>query len=325
MNKKKIICMLFILMLVAGGGYYYYMMNKDDRLTASGTVEVTKYDVTPRIAGYIRELTCREGDFLTEGVLVCRLEREDLQRQNESGWQAVEAAQATLTDLQKGSREQEIFMAKSQIDRTKAVYDKASADLTRNEQLYAVGGISRQELDNAREANKVAKEDYLSAQANYDLVMEGTRTDQIAAQAAEVQRLIAAAQANEDLVNNTNLFSPVDGVIISKNFENNEYINAGESVVTIADLKDCWVKVYISTADLGKVYIGQETELTVDGFPQEKFTGKVVEINDEAEFTPRESITQDERANMVFAVKIQIENPDGKIKAGMPTDVIFHD
>ena len=325
MNKKKIICMLFILMLVAGGGYYYYMMNKDDRLTASGTVEVTKYDVTPRIAGYIRELTCREGDFLTEGVLVCRLEREDLQRQNESGWQAVEAAQATLTDLQKGSREQEIFMAKSQIDRTKAVYDKASADLTRNEQLYAVGGISRQELDNAREANKVAKEDYLSAQANYDLVMEGTRTDQIAAQAAEVQRLIAAARANEDLVNNTNLFSPVDGVIISKNFENNEYINAGESVVTIADLKDCWVKVYISTADLGKVYIGQETELAVDGFPQEKFTGKVVEINDEAEFTPRESITQDERANMVFAVKIQIENPDGKIKAGMPTDVIFHD
>lgn len=325
MNKKKIICMLFILMLVAGGGYYYYMMNKDDRLTASGTVEVTKYDVTPRIAGYIRELTCREGDFLTEGVLVCRLEREDLQRQNESGWQAVEAAQATLTDLQKGSREQEIFMAKSQIDRTKAVYDKASADLTRNEQLYAVGGISRQELDNAREANKVAKEDYLSAQANYDLVMEGTRTDQIAAQAAEVQRLIAAARANEDLVNNTNLFSPVDGVIISKNFENNEYINAGESVVTIADLKDCWVKVYISTADLGKIYIGQETELTVDGFPQEKFTGKVVEINDEAEFTPRESITQDERANMVFAVKIQIENPDGKIKAGMPMDVIFHD
>lgn len=325
MNKKKIICMLFILMLVAGGGYYYYMMNKDDRLTASGTVEVTKYDVTPRIAGYIRELTYREGDFLTEGVLVCRLEREDLQRQNESGWQAVEAAQATLTDLQKGSREQEIFMAKSQIDRTKAVYDKASADLTRNEQLYVVGGISRQELDNAREANKVAKEDYLSAQANYDLVMEGTRTDQIAAQAAEVQRLIAAARANEDLVNNMNLFSPVDGVIISKNFENNEYINAGESVVTIADLKDCWVKVYISTADLGKVYIGQETELTVDGFPQEKFTGKVVEINDEAEFTPRESITQDERANMVFAVKIQIENPDGKIKAGMPTDVIFHD
>lgn len=325
MNKKKIICMLFILMLVAGGGYYYYMMNKDDRLTASGTVEVTKYDVTPRIAGYIRELAYREGDFLTEGVLVCRLKREDLQRQNESGWQAVEAAQATLTDLQKGSREQEIFMAKSQIDRTKAVYDKASADLTRNEQLYAVGGISRQELDNAREANKVAKEDYLSAQANYDLVMEGTRTDQIAAQAAEVQRLIAAARANEDLVNNMNLFSPVDGVIISKNFENNEYINAGESVVTIADLKDCWIKVYISTADLGKVYIGQETELTVDGFPQEKFTGKVVEINDEAEFTPRESITQDERANMVFAVKIQIENPDGKIKAGMPTDVIFHD
>ena len=115
------------------------------------------------------------------------------------------------------------------------------------------------------------------------------------------------------------------GVIISKNFENNEYINAGESVITIADLKDCWIKVYISTMDLGKVYIGQKVELMVDAFPQEKFTGKIIEISDEAEFTPRESITKEERANMVFAVKIKIENIDSKIKAGMPADVIFCD
>lgn len=327
MNKRRIIvCILIVLLMIAAGSAYrYYVLNKDERLTASGTVEVTKYDVTPRIAGYIRNLSCREGDFLKESVLVCNIEREDLKRQSESGWQAVQAAQATLTDMQKGAREQEIFMAKSQIDKTKAVYDKAAADLSRSEQLYAVGGISRQELDNARQANDVAKEEYLSSQANYDLVMEGTRADQIAAQAAEVQRLIAAARANEDLVNNMNLYSPVNGVIISKNFENNEYINAGESVVTIADLKDCWIKVYISTADLGKVYIGQKAELAVDAFLQEKFTGKVIEINDKAEFTPRESITKEERANMVFAVKIQIENPDGKIKAGMPADVIFYD
>lgn len=327
MNKRRIIvCILIVLLMIAAGSAYrYYVLNKDERLTASGTVEVTKYDVTPRIAGYIRNLSCREGDFLKESVLVCNIEREDLKRQSESGWQAVQAAQATLTDMQKGAREQEIFMAKSQIDKTKAVYDKAAADLSRSEQLYAVGGISRQELDNARQANDVAKEEYLSSQANYDLVMEGTRADQIAAQAAEVQRLIAAARANEDLVNNMNLYSPVNGVIISKNFENNEYINAGESVVTIADLKDCWIKVYVATADLGRVYIGQKAELAVDAFSQEKFSGKVIEINDEAEFTPRESITKEERANMVFAVKIKIENPAGKIKAGMPADVIFYD
>ena len=77
--------------------------------------------------------------------------------------------------------------------------------------------------------------------------------------------------------------------------------------------------------DLGKVYIGQKVELMVDAFPQEKFTGKIIEISDEAEFTPRESITKEERANMVFAVKIKIENIDSKIKAGMPADVIFCD
>ena len=325
MTKRKILGVLTVLFIIAAGCIYYYSTSEDDKLTASGTIEVTKYDVTPRIAGYIRNLDCKEGDFLAAGEFVCELERDDLKRQSESSWQAVEAAQATLTDMQKGAREQELFMAKSQIDKTKAVFDKAQNDLARNEQLYAVGGISRQELDSSREANDVAQEEYLSAQANYDLVLSGTRTDQIAAQAAQVQSLIASARANEDLVNNMTLYSPVNGVIISKNFENNEYINSGESVLTLADLNDLWLKVYIATADLGKVRLGQSVDLTVDAFPQEIFSGKVIAINDEAEFTPRESITKDERANMVFAVKIQINNPDNKLKAGMPADVMFHE
>ena len=324
MIKWKIFGALAVCFIIAVS-CYYYSTGENDKLTASGTIEVTKYDVTPRLAGYIRNLNCKEGDFMTAGESVCELEREDLKRQSESSWQAVEAAQATLTDMQKGAREQEIFMAKSQIDKTKAVFDKAQNDLARNEQLYAVGGISRQELDNSREANDVAQEEYLSAQANYDLVLSGTRADQIAAQAAQVQSLISAAQASEDLVNNMQLYSPVNGVIISKNFENNEYINSGESILTLADLNDLWLKVYIATADLGKVSLGQSVDLTVDAFPQEIFSGKVIAINDEAEFTPRESITKDERANMVFAVKIQINNSGNKLKAGMPADVIFHE
>ena len=161
MTKRKILGAMTVLFIIAAGCIYYYSTSENDKLTASGTIEVTKYDVTPRIAGYIRNLNCKEGDFLTAGEAVCELERDDLKRQSESSWQAVEAAQATLTDMQKGAREQEIFMAKSQIDKTKAVFDKAQNDLARNEQLYAVGGISRQELDSSREANDVAQEEYV--------------------------------------------------------------------------------------------------------------------------------------------------------------------
>ena len=126
MNKRKItVCILIVLIIIVVSALYcYYEFNEENKLTASGTVEVTKYDVTPRIAGYIRNLSYKEGDFLTEGILVCQIEREDLQRQNESAWQAVQVAQATLADMQRGAREQEIFMAKSQIDKTKAVYEQ---------------------------------------------------------------------------------------------------------------------------------------------------------------------------------------------------------
>ena len=118
MNKRKItVCILIVLIIIVVSALYcYYEFNEENKLTASGTVEVTKYDVTPRIAGYIRNLSYKEGDFLTEGILVCQIEREDLQRQNESAWQAVQVAQATLADMQRGAREQEIFMAKSQIE-----------------------------------------------------------------------------------------------------------------------------------------------------------------------------------------------------------------
>lgn len=330
MSKQTIFRKLIVAVValfIAGGGYYYYryIYNHEQKLTASGTIEVTKYEITPKLSGYIRNLNLNQGDSVTKDQLIAQLDRDDIKYQNASSWQAVEVAKAKLLDLQKGAREQEMTMAKTQIDRANAVMTQSQADLTRAEQLFAVGGISKQELDNTQKAHAVASEDYNSAIANYDLIKAGTRADQIAEQQAQVQMLIAQAQANQSIAKDIDILSPADGVIISKNFENNEFINQGNSLLTIADLRDCWIRVYISTADLGKIALGQKISLYVDAYPQEKFSGTIVEINDRAEFTPRQSITQDERANMVFGVKIQLPNDESKLKAGMPGDVIFDD
>lgn len=325
-NLRKII-IVFVLIGIIGGGYYYYryIYQHDNRLTASGTIEVTKYEITPRFAGYIRNLNINQGDTVTKNQLIANLDREDLKYQNDSSWQSVQAAKAKLVDLQKGSREQELTMAQNQIAKAQAVLTQNAADLERAQKLFAVGGISKQELDTAQKTYDVAVEEVNSTKANYDLLLAGTRADQITEQEAQVQMLTAQAEANQSMVKDIDIFSPANGVVISKNFENNEYINQGSSILTIADLSDCWIRVYISTADLGKVSLGQKVNLSVDAFPQENFVGTIIEINDQAEFTPRQSLTQDERANMVFGVKIKLPNDDGRLKAGMPGDVIFDD
>ena len=103
-------------------------------------------------------------------------------------------------------------------------------------------------------------------------------------------------------------------------------ILVGSAVLaTVADLSDCWVKIYLPSTVLGRVKLGSSAEVRVDSFPDRAFQGRVRKISDKAEFTPRQSLTTEERANLVFAVEVSVDNPDGVLKPGMPADVILHD
>ena len=282
MPKKKIALVVILLIMLVSIGWYYFCYDKVDKLTATGTIEVTKYDVTPRLTGYIRNLKLEEGDNLNLGDFVCEIEREDLQAQNIGDWQAVKEAQAKLQDLKDGARKQEIAMAENSLQKAQVIFDKAQTDLKRNKELYDVGGISKQTLDDMQKAVDVAEKELYIAKENYDLVLAGTRQKQIEAQQQQVEKLIAQANANESILADTKVYSPITGVILNKNLENNEYINQGQAILTIADLTDSWVIVYIDIADLGKVYLQQKVNIQVDAYPQEVFQGQVININDEA-------------------------------------------
>ena len=282
MPKKKIALVVILLIMLVSIGWYYFCYDKVDKLTATGTIEVTKYDVTPRLTGYIRNLDLEEGDTLNLGDFVCEIEREDLQAQNIGDWQAVKEAQAKLQDLKDGARKQEIAMAENSLQKAQVIFDKAQTDLKRNKELYDVGGISKQTLDDMQKAVDVAEKELYIAKENYDLVLAGTRQKQIEAQQQQVEKLIAQANANANILADTKVYSPITGVILNKNLENNEYINQGQAILTIADLTDSWVIVYIDIADLGKVYLQQKVNIQVDAYPQEVFQGQVININDEA-------------------------------------------
>jgi len=146
----------------------------------------------------------------------------------------------------------------------------------------------------------------------------------IASRAALESRL-AAARAGvaevEAALADTRLVAPADGTVIDRLVEPGELLAPGTPVATLVDLNDLYVRVYVAEKDVGKLRLGNSARIAVDAFPNRSFGGKVVEVAQRAEFTPKEAHMKDEREKLVFGVKVRVENPQGYLKPGMPADV----
>jgi HlyD family secretion protein len=261
------------------------------------------------------------------------------------------AREEYLTQLKSGSRPQEIRQAEAELRQAKATLDNAEADYNRMESLYGKNLIAEQQRDAARTNYQVAAQQYDAAQEKLALVKEGPRQEEIRRAQADVRQAKAAlteVQAGElDIVSKrqqlatleanvrrdraalamsraqlgyTVLRSPQAGVVLRKHVEPGEIVAAGTPVVTIADLDNIWVKIYIPEPQLGRVKLGQAAEVTTDSYRGKVYRGKVTFINSEAEFTPKNIQTPEERVKLVFAVKIGLENPNQELKPGMPAD-----
>lgn len=322
--SKKLLAVIVIIVVLAGLAIYKLQSNKVEGITATGTIEVTRTDITPKVSGYIGELLIKEGDSVSRGQVVARIARPDLEAQKLRDDAALVKAQVELVDLQKGARLQEMGEAEANVASGQSVYDKAKKDYERQQDLFQQGAVSAQQLDASRSAYEVAASALVAYQARASLVAAGNRPDVIAAQQVEVQRSQAIVQLAKTALDDMTVVSPLDGSVLTKNFEAGEYVNAGAAIATIGNGRDCWVKVYVSSTQLGLIQLGQTVAVMVDSFPGREFSGQIKEISQQAEFTPRQSITKQERATMVFAVKVKIDNGEGILKPGMPADVVIH-
>ncbi|MBP2653969.1 MAG: mdtN 2 [Firmicutes bacterium] len=322
MNKKIVVGIIILLLLAVGTGYKLYA-GRTHGITATGTVEITHADIMPKVNGYITNLTVKAGDPVTAGQIIAKVDRPDLSAQLLRDEAALVKAKVQLTDLEKGPRRQEIGDADAAVSSAQSVFEKAKADFYRYQSLHDSGCISTQQLDAAKSAYDVAYNSLFAAQAKRSLVNEGNRSDVIEAQRLEVERSKAIVDASKTQLTDTVITSPLNGIILSKNYENGEYIAPGSAIATIGDMSDAWVKVYLSSTQLGLISVGQSVDVKIDSFPDKVFAGIIKEISDKAEYTPRQSITDRERANLVFAVKVKLDNSEGILKPGMPADVVI--
>jgi len=158
------------------------------------------------------------------------------------------------------------------------------------------------------------------------LVAQGSLS-QAQAAADQSQKTIEQAQANLDLTNKQIeklvVFAPIDGVVLTRNVEPGEYVQPGAVAITMADITDLTITVFVPENRYGEVKLGQTAEVRVDSFPGSTFTATVVHVADQAEFTPRNVQTVEGRSATFYAIKLKVNDPDGKLKIGMPADVVF--
>lgn len=322
MNKKMVITVIVFLALI---GLAFYKINSRHvvGVAATGTIEVTRADITPKTSGYLTGLTIEAGDRVNPGQIIVAIDRPDLAANVAANAAALAKAAVQLKDMEAGARSQELDESRSSLASARSVYDNAKDDLVRYETLYQQNAISKQSLDAARSAADVAYQSFQAASSRLSLLQEGNRPDEIAAARLEVERSQAVLDASRVLLNDTVVTSPLNGLILTKNYENGEYVNAGSAIATVADMDDCWVKIYIPSTQLGLITVGQTAQVKIDSYPDRTFSGQIKEISQSSEYTPRQSLSQNERANMVFKVKVKVDNGGGLLKPGMPADVVI--
>ena len=321
--KLRIAVLAVVVSLIVGMAGYKLYGRSEKGITATGTIEVTKTDITPKVGGYLIELKIREGDIVTTGQVVAKIDRPDLKAQLLRDEAALAKAKAQLRDLEQGARSQELQEAAANLAAAQSQAEKAKADYVRYSRLFRDGAISTQQLDNSRSAHEVAANSLLAARSRHSLLLAGNRPETLEAQRLEVERSKAVLDSSITQLADTTIVSPLAGRVLSKNYEKGEYVNAGAAIATVGDMRDCWVKIYVATEQLGKIRLGQTAKVKIDAYPDKSFRGEIREISQNAEYTPRQSITQRERANLVFAVKVKIDNAEEFMKPGLPADVVI--
>jgi HlyD family secretion protein len=196
----------------------------------------------------------------------------------------------------------------------------AERDFRRAEELFRKELVAAQEVDRARQAYEVAVAQERSARANLELLEAGPRPYQVEAARAQVTQAKGTLDFAQSRLREATISAPINGVVLRKNMEVGETANSGVSILTLVDPTDLWLRAYVSETDIGRIKVGMAARITIDAYRDRQFAGKITEIASQAEFTPKNVQTKKERVNLVFRIKIAVENPEGVLKPGMPAD-----
>ncbi|UCC49750.1 MAG: HlyD family efflux transporter periplasmic adaptor subunit [Gemmatimonadota bacterium] len=291
-------------------------------IVAAGTVEATEADLGFQLAGRIERIAVREGDPVEQGQELAWLDRAELQARRRAAQAQAEAAQAMLAELERGFRSEEVAQGRAAVRAAQQRMNDALRDVERSRRLYDGGAVSRELLDKHETAYELAKADYESALEQLQILETGPRQERITAQRAALEQAEASVAQIDAALDFAVIWAPFGGLITVRHREPGETVPAGAPVLTLMNPDDRWVRIYVREDEVGRVGLGQPAMITGDADPDREYEGRVVFIASQAEFTPRNVQTTEERVKLVYRVKVQVTGDPGfELKPGLAADV----
>jgi HlyD family secretion protein len=295
--------------------------------SGNGRIEATEYDIATKRAGRIDKVLAAEGDLVEAGQILAQMDIQDLQaelRQAEAGLkQAREDKKQALSII--NQREADIMQASATIAQRESELALAQADFERAEALYKQELIAKQEFDQGRTRKLTAEAALAQERARKLLAEAALRTAQ--AQADQKQAAIEAADAGIQMIkteiNDSVLKSPIHGRVLYRLAEPGEMLAAGGKVLTVLELTDVYMTIFLPTAQAGRVTVGSEARIVLDAAPEYVIPATVSFVAPRSQFTPKEVETRTEREKLMFRIKVKID-PEllkkylERVKTGLP-------
>ncbi|MCI0515681.1 efflux RND transporter periplasmic adaptor subunit [candidate division KSB1 bacterium] len=266
-------------------------------LSFSGTLEATEVLVSAKSAGTVEALWIDEGDTVQVAQQIAQLDTEKIYLQKKQLLAGLDELRLNLQNAQRG-----IGLAKDNLTNMEKKYQRLKS-------LLAENSVTQQQFDDLETALKAAQTQYENA---------GTSLKALKAKEAQVRVQLELVQSQ---LRDTKIFSPLAGTVIEKYLELGEIARPGGAVANLADLKRMWIKIYLKETELGKIKLNDQVEIKISSVPTRGFPGRITWISARAEFTPKMVQTKEARADLVYAAKVAVANPDGILKIGMPADV----
>jgi HlyD family secretion protein len=292
-------------------------------IEASGTVEATSVQVSSQSAGEILRIEVTEGREVARGDLLAEIDHAGLDLQLGQALSGVELAQAQLNLLTSGARGEDLAQAQEVLNQANESLRTAQVDFQRTSSLFKANAATPKERDDAEARVTTARAQAAAAEQALKKLQNFARPEDLSAGLARVNQARYSVRLLQKSIQDCLVHSPTSGVVTEKLVEEGELASPGMGLFVVANLSTVRLTIYIRETDLGRVRLGERARIRIDSYPGKDFAGTVTWISSVAEFTPRDVQTRDERVKLVFAARIEIANPDGIFKAGMPADAIL--
>lgn len=317
MNRALACASLPFLLVLSG-------CDRPDGTDASGTVEFTQTDVAGTTPARVDRILVEEGAAVRAGDTLVVLTQTGLPQDIQQRRARVAAAEAELADLQRGARPEELDRARAELRSAASEAERTAADSVRLARLLVAGGISQSAFDASANAARVAGARRDAAREALQLLEAGPRPDRVTAMRAAVATARAQLAMGEAAAGDLVLTAPVDGQVLARYAEPGEVLAAGIPVMSLGDARHAWVRVYVTAPVFASIKVGDVVPLTIDGLDGETFQARVTALATAAEFTPRVALTEKERADLLFGVKLELSDTTGRLKAGLPATAHFN-